>query len=154
MADFSISLSNIQHIKTIKIEGLGVLKIRKLGAGEDLDVSFKIRRINQLIGDLNNLTESIAKLDSKNPSDLKKIGRLAERGEKISSEIDDIRREQHGIYRSQLSDDKNGAVVDVIMNTLSDKERTEIFKIAFGEKSPIESPEVIDTEIEDKKSNE
>src|SRR5690606_36906241 len=125
MADISISLSNIQHVKTVNIEGLGVLKVRKLGAGEDLDLSFKQRRLGKLIEELSKI--DFTSLDTSKPSDIKKIEKLAKKAEALGDEIAEIKKFEFETYKRLLSDDKNGEIVDVIMNTLTDQERAELF---------------------------
>lgn len=152
MADISISLNSIQNIKTVNIEGLGVLKIRKLGSGEDLDLSFKRRRVNKLIDELSAI--DFTSLDTKKPSDLKKMERLSKRADAIQDEIAETKASEFEIYKRLLSDDKGGAVVDVIMNTLTDAERAEIFHIAFGEKKPLEAPEHVVNDDHEKGDNE
>lgn len=146
MTEITISLSDIQNIKTVNIEGLGVLKIRKLGSGEDLDLSVKRRRINKLVDELDSIYNRMGLLDLKKPSDEKKFDKLSKQAEELGDEISEIKRYEFETYKRLLSDDKNGAVVDVIMNTLSDKERAEIFNIAFGEKKIVETPDLVDTE--------
>lgn len=147
MAEISIALSNIQDVKTVNIEGLGLLKIRKLGSGEDLDLSFKQRRLNQLIDALNRI--DFTALDAKKPSDLKKIKKLSEKADKIAEEIADIKKSQFDIYKRLLSDDKNGEIVDVIMNTLTDMERAKVFEIAFGGIKSVDSDDLVESGIGD-----
>ncbi len=144
MAEISISLNSIQNIKTVNIEGLGVLHIRKLGSGEDLDLSFKQRRVNKLIDELSNI--SFVGLDATNPDDIKKIDKLAKKADAIQEEISQIKKDEFDIYKRLLSDDKGGKVVDVIMNTLTPKERAEIFNIAFGEKKQVETSDPVTPE--------
>jgi len=146
MADITISLGNIQNIKTVEIEGLGILKIRKLGSGEDLDLSFKQRRMNKLIDELTSI--SFVGLDARKPKDVKKIDSLAKKADSIQEEISEIKKSEFELYKSLLSDDKGGKVVDVIMNTLNDKERAEIFNIAFGVKKQVEATDIQTVESE------
>lgn len=132
MADISISLSQVQNTKTIELKGLGVLKIRRLGSGEDLDLSFKRRRINRLIDELNSI--DFTKLDMKKPADVKKMEKRAKRADEIQDEITEIKKQEFELYKGLLSDEEDGKVVDVVMQRLSDKERAELFRIAFDEK--------------------
>lgn len=138
--DTSISLNNIQNIKTVNIEGVGVVKVRRLGAGEDLDLSTKLRRLGKLIDDLN--TFDFTKYDAKKPDDLKEIEKLAKKAEAISDEVAEIKKFEFETYKRCLSDDEGGAVVAIIMNTLTEIERAELFKQIFSAKKQIESPEI------------
>lgn len=147
MNEITIQLNNLQDVKIVNIKDVGVLKVRRLGSGEDLDLSFKRRRINKLIDELN--TIDFSGLDAKKPSDLKKMEKLSKHAEILGDEIADIKQSEFDIYKGLLSDDKNGEVVDVVMNTLTDKQRAELFLLAFGEKKQIETPEPIKTEDEE-----
>ena len=147
MADISISLNTIQNIKTVHIKGVGVLNVRKLGAGEELDLSFKLRRLNKIVGELNAI--DLTKFNSRKPGDLKKITKLSEKIDLLSEEASEIKRAEFDIYKRCLSDDEGGKVVDVIMNTLSDEERAELYRQVFGENKPIESPNVLKADEED-----
>lgn len=131
MADISLSLKSIQNTRTVKIEGEGVLTIRKLGSGEDLDLSIKRRRMNKLIDELNSI--DFSGLDVAKKDDLKKLETLSKKVEGIQEEIAQIKQYEFELYKSLLSDDKDGKVVDLVMKTLSDKERAEIFNRAFSQ---------------------
>jgi hypothetical protein len=137
----SISLNNIQNIKTVNIEGIGVVKVRRLGAGEDLDLSVKVRRLGKLIDELSAI--DFTKYDAKKPEDLKEIEKLTKRAEAISDEVAEIKRFEFETYKRCFSDDKDGALVDVIMNTLTEAERAELFKQIFNEKKQIEAPKTV-----------
>lgn len=139
MADISISLANIQTIKTVNIEGVGVLKARRLGSGEELDLSVKLRRFSNLVNELSAM--DFMSLDAEKPDDYKKIQKMKKRASEISEEIEAVKRFELETYRRLLSDDQDGKVVDVIMDTLSDEERTELFKQIFGSKTEMEKPE-------------
>jgi hypothetical protein len=152
MADISISLNNVQDIRTVHIEGLGVLKVRKTGSGEDLDLSFKRRRVNKLIDELSAI--DFSSLDTKKPSDLKKMERLSQRADAIQDEITEIKKLEFEIYKHLLSDDKGGAIVDVVMNTVSDTGRAEIFRRAFAETKPISTLETVVTDSDGDIENE
>ena len=139
----TISLKDVQDIRTVNIEGHGTLYVRKLGSGEELDLSFAQRRINKLIEELTGM--DFGKFNVEKPEDMKKMLKMSKRADEIQDEISGIRQRQHEIYKSLLSDDKKGKVVDVIMNTLSDTARNEVFKIAFGEVKEIDTPETIES---------
>lgn len=141
MSEITISLNNIQNIKTVNIDGAGLLHIRRMGSGEDLDISFKRRRINKLIDDLNRI--DFTGLNVNKEADLKKMEKLSSRAESISNEIAEIKQSEFDIYKRLLSDDKNGEVVDLVMNTLTEKERAKLFLIAFGEKTIVETQDAV-----------
>jgi hypothetical protein len=146
MADISISLSQVQNTKTIELKGLGVIKIRRLGSGEDLDLSFKRRRINRLIDELNSI--DFASLDMKKPADVKKMEKRAKRAEEIQGEIADIKQQEFDLYKGLLSDEKGGEIVETVMRVLSDSERAKLFQIAFDEKKQDEETEQQNDEAE------
>lgn len=151
MADFSISLSDVQNAKTVEIKGLGDLTVRKLGSGEELDLSAKMRRTGKIIGELSSM--DFTKFDTTNPAELKGMEKLAKRAEELSDELDRIKRLEFNTYKQSLSDDQGGKVVDVIMNTLTDKERSELFKRIFGDVSEVTTPNT-EVNTEENKTDE
>jgi len=139
MSEITISLNNIQNIKTVNIEGHGAIHARKLGSGEELDLSAKMRRTGKIIEELSAI--DFTKFNTGKPEDLKKVTKIANRAEELSDELEAIKRFEFNTYKNLLSDDKNGKVVDVIMNTLSEKERAALFDQIFGEIKVLETPE-------------
>lgn len=152
MADISIALNNVQNVKTVNIEGLGVLTVRKLGAGEDLDLSSKMRRLGKVIDELSAI--DFSKLDARKPEHLKIIEKESKRAEALSDELAEIKRFEFNMYKRCLSDDQGGKVVDVVMNTLTEQERAALFMEIFGENRKLDVPDVVKPETEDEKSNE
>lgn len=139
MAEFSITLSSIKNSKTVEIKGLGMLTARKLGSGEELELSAKMRRTGKIIDELSKT--DFSKLDTSKPEHLKIVQRMAKKFDSLTNELDAIKIFEFNTYKSLLSDDKDGAVVDVIMSTLTDEERAKLFKMIFGEVDQINSPE-------------
>lgn len=146
MADISISLNNVQNVKTVNIEGLGVIRARRLGSGEELDLSTRMRRTGKILDELSAM--DFTKFDTSNPEELKKLKRLTKRAELLSDELDDIKRFEFNTFKRCMSDEKDGEVVDVIMNTLTDRERGELFKQIFGVVKQIDAPDTEKIEVE------
>lgn len=139
MAEISLSLNNIQNVKTVNLEGLGIIKVRKLGSGEELDLSTKMRRTNKILDELSAL--DFSSFDTSKAEDLKEIQKLTKKAERLSDELDEIKRFEFETYKRLITDEKNGKVVDVIMNTLTDQERGELFSIIFGQVKEVSVPE-------------
>lgn len=139
MADFSISLSDVQDTRTVEIKGLGDLTARKLGSGEGLQLSLNQRRMRKIFEELDKM--DFTKFDTSNPEDLKKILALTKKAESLSDEIEEINKHEFNTYRRLLSDNKDGKVVDVIMDTLTDRARGELLKRIFGEVKEIKTPD-------------
>jgi len=137
-ADVNVALNNIQNIKTVNIEGVGTLKVRRMGAGEELDLSRKLRRLGKVIDELSAL--DFTKYNPSKPEDLKKINKLTKKAESLSEELSEIKKFEFETYKRCMSDDSDGRVVDVIMNTLTDTERAKLFKIVFGKTKQIDTP--------------
>lgn len=144
MADtVSISLNNIQNIKTVKIDGLGVFKVRKLGAGEQLDLSDRLRRLNQLIIQLDNM--DFEQFDTGKPPTEKQRKELLKMQNKASAmmdEVNEIKKFEFATYKRCFQDNKNGKKVDELFNILSDEDRGELFRQIFEPPKPIEAPEI------------
>ena len=143
-SEVNISLNNIQNIKTVNIKGVGVVRVRRLGAGEELDLSLKLRRLGKLVRELSKI--DFMQFDSAKPEDLKKIEKLNKRVDAISDEIAAIKTFELQTYKRCFSDDKNGEIVDLIINTLSEEERVEFFKQIFGAKKEIDVAEPLTPE--------
>lgn len=141
MADISISLNNIQNIKLVNIEGVGDLTVRRLGAGEELDLSTKQRRLLKLLDELEKVDQS--KFDTTKPEELKKLTKLTRRLDVITDEISEIKKFEFNTYKRCLSDNKNGEIVDLIMNTLTDEERAKLFVEIFGNKKEVTAPDAV-----------
>lgn len=140
MSEMTISLSNIQEVKSVPIKGvdgkvLGVLNARKLGSGEDLDLSQKLRRLNKVIDELTSI--DFSGLDATKEEDQKQIEKLSKRASKLSDELSEIKEFEFNTYKKLLSDDQDGKVVDVVMNTLTEAERGKLFMQIFGDRMEI-----------------
>ena len=149
MADVSISLSNIQNIKTVNIEGLGLVKARKLGAGEELDLLFKQRRLGKILEELDSL--DFTKIDTSKKSGINKAKELSDRIDKLTSEIEEIKKFELETFRRCFTDDKNGEIVETLIQTLTEEERMALFKEIFGERKTLEVPDT--TEPDEVKSD-
>lgn len=132
MADtISISLNNIQNVKNVLIEGLGEFKVRKLGAGEELDLSTKMRRLMAIAKDVESLGIKNDGLDNIDEKTLSKL-------DKYTEEINSIKKFELETYKKCFVDDNNGKNVEYLVNALSDQERAELFKQIFGEIKAVE----------------
>jgi len=151
-SEVSISLNNIQNIKTVNIVGIGVVRVRKLGAGEELDLSAKTRQLGKLVAELSDM--DFTKFDANKPGDVGKLAELSKRAEAIADEIEDIQRFEFDTFKRCFSDDENGKVVDAIMNTLTNEERGELFKQVFGRKKQVDAPAAVTPAQEVDKSGE
>lgn len=140
MTEISISLTNIQNIKTVNLEPLGVFRVRKLGAGEELDLSTKMRRLVAIAKELDNL--KLKDIDPESEEGQKYFSDHSEIIEKLSAEISDIKKFELITYKKCFSDDENGAKVEELINSLSDSERSELFKQIFDVPTVIEAPVV------------
>lgn len=143
MADFSIALNSVRDTRTVNIEGLGVLTARKLGSGEELQISADYRRMGKILDELKGM--DFKKFDTSKPEHLKIVKRMAKRADEIGDELEAIKLREFNTYKNLLSDDQGGKLVDIIMNTLTEKERSELFKRIFGEIVPLDTPENTDS---------
>lgn len=88
MADMNISINNIKTYKTVKIDGVGVFKVRKLSSGEELDFSTASRKLTKLLTELNNMNIGSIDLETKKGRDelKKKASRISEITEEMQRE--------------------------------------------------------------------
>lgn len=144
MSEIRISLSNIHNIKNVNIEDIGVFRVRKLGAGEELDLSDRLRRLNKIITELQTIDFSPyigkEKLTKKQQAEIKTISK---RAGTLNDEISEIKRFELHTYKRCFSDDNDGKNTENLLNSLSDDERIALFKQIFDTVTPIESPQEV-----------
>lgn len=131
MTQVSISLSNIQNIKTVNIEGIGVFKVRRLGPGEEYDLSMKRRRLIKLAEEvaeiqkkMNSLTDEAAREDFAQ-SEMKKI-------DSLSDEVAKIQKNELEVYKRCFTDDANGEKTDHLIDMLTNDERMKLYSLIFA----------------------
>lgn len=149
----NISLGNIQNIKEVYIEELGkTIRIRRLGAGEELDLSAKMRRLGKIVEELSNIDFTV--LDAAKEEDRKEIEKLSKRAEKLSYEITEIKQFELDTFSKCLTDSEGGKVVKELLNMLSDEDRSEFFRQAFDTTTIIEAPEAVEAPESEEKSED
>lgn len=136
MADITISLNNIRNVKTLYVDGIGGFTVRKLGAGEELDLSDRLRRLGAILNELSKI--DFSKYDSTKPEDIKKLNKIQKRAEKLTQEVNEIQRFELETYKRCFEDDNNGKNVDLLIDSLSAQDRSELFKQIFDPIKPIE----------------
>lgn len=142
MADtLQISLSNIQNIKNVIIEGHGAFSVRKLGAGEELDLSTKMRRLMTIATELNKL--NLTDIDENTPEGAATLAKHTDVISKYTEEINDIKRFELETYKKCFKDDNDGKNVDFLINGLTDAERGALFSQIFDIKPPLEMPDTL-----------
>lgn len=135
MADISISLSNVQNIKTVNIEGLGVFKVRRLGPGEEYDLSTKRRRLAKIAEEMGVIKKHIDELKTEEEKEsyaLKHMGKI----DALSEEIGSIQKHELDTYKGCFTDDANGEKTDKLIDSLTADERVKLYQMIFD---PVES---------------
>lgn len=143
MADFQIALQNIQNIKTVDIEGVGLFRVRKLGAGEELDLSSKLRRLLDISKKLQAL--KLDEIDASTEEGQAKFAAVSETVDKYSEEISQIKKFELETYKKCFMDENNGENVDFLINSLSDEERTKLFDMIFNVK-PVKNNDIVEAQ--------
>lgn len=133
MSDITISLSNIQNIKTVNITGLGVFKVRRLGAGEEYDLSTKRREIAKAVremmkinSDMNLITDE-AEQEKFATKNLPKI-------DKLQQKVSRLQNEELEAYKRCFTDDNGGKNTDKLIDILSPEERVKLYEAIFNPK--------------------
>lgn len=132
MAELSISLSNVQNRKSINIQGFGDFEVRKLGAGEEYDLSMKRRRLMRIAEEL---TKYKSKMDAiEKQSDKEDFATQSlEVINNLSDEMADIQKYELDIYKRCFNDDANGEKASKLLDSLASDERVKLFEIIFAE---------------------
>ena len=125
--DFSISLADVQNIKTVELTGLGVIKVKKL----DSSVGFTIKdgefRMMKLSVQMNQLGKSIQELSAEEQE--AQADSLVKSMDKPLEEIKAIREYEKQAYDDAFSDDDGGKIV----SKLTTDEKKAIYRKVFDE---------------------
>lgn len=141
MADITISLSNVHNVKKVHIDEIGDFKVRKMGAGEELDLSDKLRRLNEIIEELNDLDFTGINLAKPTKKDITELKRLTNRSEKLMEEINVIKRFELEAYAKCFDDGGDGSKTKELLDSLSDEDRSALLNAIFGKAKIVEVPE-------------
>lgn len=147
MADIQISLNNIRNVKTVFIEGIGSFTVRKLGAGEELDLSDRIRRLGEILDELQKI--DFSKYDTSTEEGMKELEKVSKRASKLSEEVNEIQRFELETYKRCFEDDNDGKNVDSLLDSLSAEDRANLFKTIFDPITVIEAPETTVEDVKD-----
>jgi hypothetical protein len=145
MADISISLNNIRNTKEVLIEGIGAFTVRKLGAGEELDLSSKMRRLGVILNELQAI--DFTKHDPNTEEGIKELDKIRKRATKLSDEVSEIQKFELSVYKRAFESHNKPEDVDTLLDQLSIEDRSNLFKQIFETKI-IESPEESEQEDE------
>lgn len=153
MADITISLSNVHNVKKVRIDPIGTFEVRKLGAGEELDLSDKLRRLNEIIEELNTIDFSKINIINPTKKDAIKMRRAAKRAEDLMEEINEIKRFELESYERCFKDNNGGKDTKELLDSLTDEDRAELFKQIFSpakvlKKKDVNLPEATTTTTE------
>lgn len=150
MAEQKISLSNIINEKTVNIEGFGVFRVRKLGAGEELDLSDRLRRLNQIITELENINfEKFEGNKKPTKAQRKELLEIQNRSNSLLDEISEIKKFELKTYKRCFRDDSEGEKVEQLLNSLSETERSALFKQIFDEPKIVEATDTPSMDVDE-----
>lgn len=144
MADLTIGLNNIKHFKTVKIEDIGVFRVRKLGSGEELDLSRESRKLTKLLTELNSM--NIGNINLKTKKGQAELKKKETRITEITDEMNRIKEFELDTYRQCFEDENNGKDVDKLIKLLTDEERLDLFRQIFDPPIIVKTPETAESE--------
>lgn len=151
MADITISLSNVHNIKRVKIDPIGVFEVRKMGAGEELDLSDKLRRLNEIIEELTAIDFNKINMNKPTKKDIKAMEALTKKADALMEEINDIKRFELETYSRCFNDNADGVNTKKLLDSLSDEDRAELFKQIFSPAKVLKKEDVAPVEKEETK---
>lgn len=131
MAELTISLSNIQNIKTVNITGLGVFRVRRIGPGEEYDLSMKRRRLVKIAAEMVRLKSDMDKLSGAEREEF--ASKALPQIDKLSNEIVDIQKYELDTYKRCFTDDDNGKKTEELINSLTVDERLKLYSLIFDD---------------------
>lgn len=140
MADITISLSNVHNIKRVHIDEIGDFEVRKMGAGEELDLSDKLRRLNEIIEELSAIDFNKINIAKPTKKDIKSMEALTARADSLMEEINGIKRFELESYARCFNDNNGGKDTKKLLDSLSDEDRAELFKQIFSPAKVLQKP--------------
>lgn len=155
MTDVNISLSDIQNVKTIKVNGLGIFNIRKLGSNEELELSKKTRRRAKIYDELNSidLTKYVTKDDKKlSDKKQKELDEILENIDRLSNEMHELLDYEQDLRKKRITDVNKGEKVKKLFDLIDDEGIEKLFRYAFGGLK-VDDPETVEKK-EEVKSDE
>ena len=126
----SISLKDVQNIKIINIKELGDFTVRRLGPGEEYDLSSKRRKMIKIADEMTKIKDEMDEIESPSVRDEFANANMP-RIDKLSIEIDNIKKFELETYKRCFVDDSNGKKTDQLINSLTQEERMKLFGIIF-----------------------
>lgn len=150
-----ISLNNIRNTKSLYIEEIGSFTVRKLGAGEELDLSDKLQRLSEILKELNAI--DFTKFDTTREDGIKELNKISKKADTLTKELNEIQRFELMTYKKCFSDDNNGKNVDELLDSLSIQDRVNLFKTLFDAPQaaiPADEPQVEAEPIKEIKTSE
>lgn len=109
MADITISMSNVVKTKTVLIEPLGEFKVRRLGAGESLDLSAKQRRLNNILIELEAFDlNAMLKITDPTEEEQKLLNETMKKSDSLMQEVSDIRVFELDTFKKCFDDSGSG----------------------------------------------
>lgn len=133
MAELSISLSNIQNIKTVHIEELGDFKVRRLGPGEEYDLSMKRRRLVKIADQMKAIKKEIEAVEDAKEKDAVATSKMEEI-DQLTDEITQIQKFELDTYKKCFTDDADGKNTETLINSLTSDERLKLYATIFDGK--------------------
>lgn len=143
MSEVRISLGNVRNTRSVYIEELDTaFTVRKLGSGEELDLSSKYRRLGEILEELRKI--DFTQYDINKKADKEKVEKLQKKAEALTDELHEIQQFELDTFK-RCFETEDKSKVDELINQLSAEERGKLFTMIFGEIKPIEAP---DDEVE------
>src|SRR6478736_5683739 len=103
MSDLQISLKNIRNTKSLYVEDMKTtFQVRRLGAGEELDLSKKLRRLNEIMIELQSI--KIEPKDNPTEEETKALEKVAKKIQKLSDEISEIKEYEFNTHVKLFDD--------------------------------------------------
>lgn len=136
MAGISITLSSLDDYKTINVEGLGILKVRRESSNQGLKSSENVRDIFKLQDEAKKLEKKSAKLlkDGLKDDDPEIIKLNAKATDKLE-QITEIRKSEHEMRKSRIFDDEDGRLVNELFERATDEDIAKLLALAENPES-------------------
>lgn len=138
----TINLQDIRETVEVTI-GKDVFNVRRMGSGEELELSASNRRTFDLMDEAIKLKEKFQKLSSvpENELDSKEVDKLVKEMDKVTTSIRDEQLYQAEAFVKLFDDGSDGTKSRALLNSFPNDEKSKLIQSIFEQKEVLEATE-------------
>jgi hypothetical protein len=143
----TINLNDIREVAEVTI-GDHVYKVRRMGAGEELDLSASNRRTFEAMERANKLQKKFMELSATPEEELdqKEVDKLVKQMDKVTAEIRKEQEYQSEAFVKLFDDGGDGSKSRELLKSLSHNEKQKLLEQIFSQKEVLDASKANDAE--------